>query len=89
LEEEAKVTAISQMPRNVKSKIQLGYNWGLEAYANWTGYMEINNWIANLFTHTQAHFHHDSLGTKIDLDVSYHHILKLYSKIGLLVIFCQ
>ena len=60
---------VKAVPSKLKATIQFGYDFGLASYLEETN-QTFDSWIANVFTHTQAHFrHNESLGTTIEFEV--------------------
>ena len=69
VEEEAFVETapLTSIPSKLKATIKFGYEDGLNKKL---GSADFNEWIADVFTHTQAHFRHaESLGTTIEFEV--------------------
>jgi len=59
---------VKAVPSKLRATIQFGYDFGLESYLEETN-ETFDSWIANVFTHTQAHFrHNESLGTTIEFE---------------------
>ena len=66
--EAASVEAASySIPSKLKAVIKFGYT---EAWKNAFRGTDFNEWIAGVFTHTQAHYQLPSLGTEILFEVS-------------------
>ena len=67
-EEEMVHTAqMSSIPSKLKAVIKFGYEDGLNSALAGE---DFDSWIADVFTHTQAHFRHAaSLGTTIEFEV--------------------
>jgi hypothetical protein len=66
-EELSQTAAVTAIPSKLKATIKFGYENGLNEEL---GSVDFNVWIADVFTHTQAHFRHAaSLGTTIEFEV--------------------
>ena len=67
-EEAAAATAKAvTIPSKLKAVVKFGYDKGIK---DALGSQEFGTWIEGVFTHTQAHFRHQSLGTEIEFEVS-------------------
>ena len=56
------------IPSKLKVVIKFGYTEGLKN-AFTPQNLTFDSWITSVFTHTQAHFRHESLGTEIVFEV--------------------
>ena len=66
--EEASLKAkLVKMPSKLKAVIRFGYDEGIRARL---GNRTFDDWIKEVFVHTQAHFKHPSLGTEVVFEVS-------------------
>ena len=67
IEEEAAETAKAvSIPSKLKAVIKFGYDDGMKYRL---GSQDFGRWIEAVFTHTQAHYRHPSLGTIIEFEV--------------------
>ena len=66
IEEKAEKTKVTSIPSVLRATIKFGYDDGMKEEL---GSEDFNDWIAGVFTHTQAHFRHASLGTRIEFEV--------------------
>ena len=67
IELEAAKAEVGTIPSKLKATIKFGYDEGWKkAFAG----TDFNDWIASIFTHTQAHYKDPSLGTEVTLEVS-------------------
>ena len=69
LEEFAAHALRVDIPKKLKAVIKFGYEDGLKKKLD-EEKKDFDSWIQEVFTHTQAHFKHDSLGTEIVFEVS-------------------
>ena len=67
-EEAAKKAKAVTIPSKLKAVIKFGYDEGIK---NRLGNEDFGTWIQGVFTHTQAHFRHQSLGTEIEFEVGF------------------
>ena len=68
-EQETRAVKVStkSIPSKLKATIKFGYEEGLKAKLG----ERVEAWLAEVFTHTQAHFAHSaSLGTEIKFEVN-------------------
>ena len=63
---EAELAEVVAIPSKLKAVIKFGYD---EGWKNAFKGVDFNKWIESVFTHTQAHYKHPSLGTKITFEV--------------------
>ena len=56
-----------KMPSKLKAVIRFGYDEGMRTRL---GNRTFDDWIKEVFVHTQAHFKHPSLGTELVFEVS-------------------
>ena len=68
LEEQIKRAQETPIPSKLKATIKFGYESGLKSALDAQG-TTFDNWIADVFPHTQAHFRHSCLGTQIEFEV--------------------
>ena len=66
IEFEAAKAEVSSIPSRLKAVIKFGYT---EAWKNAFRGTDFNEWIAGVFTHTQAHYQLPTLGTEIIFEV--------------------
>ena len=67
IELEAAKAEVGTIPSKLKAVIKFGYD---EGWKNAFTGTDFNDWIASVFTHTQAHYKDPSLGTEVTLQVS-------------------
>ena len=65
-ETEAELAEVVDIPSKLKAVIKFGYDEGWKSAFEG---VDFNKWIESVFTHTQAHYKHPSLGTKITFEV--------------------
>ena len=68
-EDMVKSADVTSIPSKLKAVIKFGYEDGMLAALGEDG-TTFDDWIAEVFTHTRAHFRHaESLGTTIEFEV--------------------
>ena len=65
-EEKIKIAKKTSIPSKLRAVIKFGYEEGMK---NALLGQDFDSWIDSVFTHTRAHFMHESLGTKIMFEV--------------------
>ena len=65
-EADAETAKAAYIPSKLKAVVKFGYDRGIK---NRLGSLSFGTWIEGVFTHTQAHFRHHSLGTEIQFEV--------------------
>ena len=69
-ETEAELAEVVAIPSKLKAVIKFGYDEGWKkAFAG----TDFDDWIAAVFTHTQAHYKDPSMGTEVTFEVSFLH----------------
>ena len=66
IEHDAKNAKMSSIPSALKATIKFGYEDGMKAAL---GNQNFDTWIQSVLAHTQVHFRHASLGTRIEFEV--------------------
>ena len=86
--EEASLKAkLVKMPSKLKAVIRFGYDEGIRTRL---GNRTFDDWIKEVFVHTQAHFKHPSLGTELVFEVSsflFIHFLNIFTPLEVFSIF--
>ena len=66
----------STVPAKLKLRMRLGYDQAVKNYFETNG-GNVDNWLAELMTHAQAHYYHSSLKHQIILEVKYYNIFRM------------
>ena len=78
---------VVNIPSKLKAVMKFGYDEGWKkAFAG----TDFSDWIAAVFTHTQAHYKDPSMGTEVTFEVSFLHsyVIQNYN-FGLYLLFCM
>ena len=78
IELEAAKAEVVSIPSKLKAVIKFGYDEGWKkAFAG----TDFDDWIAAVFTHTQAHYKDPSMGTEVTFEVSFLHSHVMYESL--------
>ena len=78
IELEAAKAEVVSIPSKLKAVIKFGYDEGWKkAFAG----TDFDDWIAAVFTHTQAHYKDPSMGTEVTFEVPFLHSHVMYESL--------